>query len=88
MMADVDRLEYCSERFLFLRVATDMVSGHDWTYFSADEFPFNRVSEATYDRFEMVPPGRCSLTFEFPCNDSDEEWTLPDDALLDRVPAL
>lgn len=85
---EVERLEYCSERFLFVKLRTSRVSGFDWTYFSGAEQPFTRVSEFNYDKFEMVPQGKCSLTFEFPCNEGDREWTMTDDELVDWIVPL
>jgi protoporphyrinogen oxidase len=80
-----DKLEFCSERFLFLRVKRPQVSGYHWTYFSDKRYPFNRVAEFNHDEFEMTPPGHTSLTFEYPCNEDDWEWKATDEELLAKT---
>ena len=79
------KLEFCSERFLFVRVKRPEVSGLHWVYFSDKRYPFNRVAEFNHDEFSMVPEGHTSLTFEYPCNESDWEWNAPDDELFERT---
>jgi len=78
-------LEYCSERFFFMRINKPRVSGFDWTYFSENKYPFNRVSEFTFDQLKMVPYGYSSLTFEFPCNIGDWEWVASDDEIVNAI---
>ncbi|MCG6553344.1 MAG: FAD-dependent oxidoreductase [Candidatus Magnetominusculus sp. LBB02] len=77
------QLEYCSVRVLFMKVRCPRVMGNDWTYFSENKFPFNRVSEYRYDKFEMVPEGHCSLTFEYPANEGDALWMMSDKELFE-----
>jgi len=81
--ATINKLDYCSERFLFLKIKKTKIMGYDWIYISDGKYPFNRVSEFNYDQFEMVPEGYTSLTVEFPCNDGDSIWSMPDNELLD-----
>lgn len=85
IVREADKLEFCSERFLFVRVKRPQVSGYHWTYFSDKRYPFNRVAEFNRDPFEMVPPGHTSLTFEYPCNEGDWEWTATDDDLMGKT---
>jgi len=80
--ARIRELEFCSERFLFVHFNKPKISGNHWTYFSDNATPFNRVAEFTCDKFEMVPHGTSLLTFEFPCNEGDLLWALPDEELL------
>jgi protoporphyrinogen oxidase len=85
LRSTVSILEHCSERFLLMKVRKPKVTGYDWVYFSDRRYPFNRVAEFRRDHFEMVPVGHSSLTFEFPCNEGDWEWSVSDDSLVDAV---
>lgn len=79
------KLEFCSERFLFIRVKRPVVSGFHWVYFSDKRYPFNRVAEFNHDEFSMVPKDHTSLTFEYPCNENDWEWNAPTDELFEKT---
>ncbi len=86
--SNISKLDYCSERFLFLKIRKAKITGYDWIYISDGKYPFNRVSEFNYDQFEMVPEGYTSLTVEFPCNEGDAIWSMPDNELLDLTLSL
>lgn len=84
-----ESLEYCSERFLFVRTRKPFISGNNWSYFSDDKYCFNRVSEFAYDQFGMVPEkGFSSLTFELPSNDTDWAWKVSDRELMEHIQPL
>lgn len=76
-----DGLEYTKMRFLFLKVKKPVISGNCWIYVES-KYPFYRVSETNYDKYELVPEGHSSLTFEFPLNEDDVLWNLSDEELL------
>jgi protoporphyrinogen oxidase len=78
-----NQLEYCSTRLLLMKIKQPAVTGIDITYFSENKIPFNRVSEYRYDKFDMVPDGNCSLTFEYPSNYGDALWTMSDHELFE-----
>jgi protoporphyrinogen oxidase len=82
---DSDKLEYSAMRFFLVKSKLPKITGNDWTMFNGEEFAFNRVSESRYDEFGMVPEGCSSLTFEFPLNKEDRQWSLTDDELWNET---
>ncbi len=78
------KFEYTKLRILFVRTKLDKISGFSQISVEA-KYPFSRVSESNYDKFNLVPKGCSSLTFELPLNDSDELWLISDDELLEKI---
>jgi protoporphyrinogen oxidase len=78
-------LEYAKMRFLLIKVNKIKVMGYRWVNFSDMKFPFYRVSEYSYDEFNIVPENKCSLIFEMPLSEEDPLWSIDDKGLADFI---
>lgn len=78
-------LEYTRMRFFMVKVKRSSVMGLTWALFNDLKFPYYRVSEHIYDKFNMTPYGFSSLCFEIPLNIEDALWTSSDAELLQII---
>ena len=52
-------------------------------WFPERDFPFFRLTEATWSMPWLAPPGKTMITVDIGCEKGDENWEMPDDELIE-----
>lgn len=80
-----NRLEYCSEVLLYIKVSKSRVFDSALTYFSSPRTKFNRVYDIGAFSREYVPDGKTALCIEYTCNTGDEIWQASTEKLFNNA---
>lgn len=78
-------MHYRSARLMYLLVDREQISGTPYIYFSNPDVLFNRIYEIRCFSPDMTPAGKTAICAEITCDEGDEVWRAPDDALYPRV---
>lgn len=78
-------LKHRGLRFFNIRLRGEPMVGATWVYVPEGSFTMTRIQEPVQRSPEMAPPGHTSLMLEIPADPGDALWTLPDDALYQRL---
>ena len=80
-----DRLRFRSLMLVNLALDIPQAMPQHWVYLLDPRFRFNRVAEQKNLGRLCAPANRTALAFELCCNEGDEVWRSPDEALYEAA---
>jgi len=83
--AQPDRFRFRNLVLVALFIGKERITDAASLYFPGGGTAFTRAYEPRNRCASMSPPGRTSLVCEIPCDAASPVWTLPDDALAEKV---
>lgn len=83
-----NKLDFCAERLLFVKVDKPEVFEVPLLYFQSPEIKFNRVYSVGKIHSGCVPHGKEALVIEFTCSEGDEIWNATDEQLWEDAIAV